>query len=81
MTLFTIDISTVLSAPVGSMEEFHFSQEIPADMWEDLVCETEFKMNIKIVKQDYGIDCILSELSTTISIPSEGIENKEIEID
>lgn len=81
MSLFTIDISTVLSAPVGSMEEFHFAQEIPADMWEDLICETDLKMNIKIVKQDYGVDCILSELSTTISIPSEGIENKEIEID
>jgi hypothetical protein len=63
------------------MEEFHFEQEIPADTWEDLICEETLQMHIKIVRQEYGVDCILGNVKTTISIPSEGIENKEIEID
>lgn len=81
MSLFTLDISTLLSSPVGTMEEFHFEQEIPADTWEDLICEETLQMHIKIVRQEYGVDCILGNLKTIISIPSEGIENKEIEID
>ena len=37
-------------------------------------------MTIKLLHQEYGIECILVALQTTIEIPSEGIENKEIEI-
>lgn len=81
MSLFAVDISTILSSPVGTIEEFHFAQEIPEDIWEDLICETDLEMSIKIVKKEYGVDCILEGLKTTIAIPSEGIENKEIEID
>lgn len=81
MSLFTIDISALLASPVGNMEEFHFSQEIPMETWEDLLCEKELQMNIKIIRQDHGLDCLLSHLSTVISIPSEGIENRDIEID
>jgi hypothetical protein len=81
MSLFTLDISAILLSPVGTMEEFHFCQEIQGDMWDDLLCETTLEMNIKIVRQDYGVDCILGQLKTTISILSEGIDKKEIEID
>lgn len=81
MSLFTIDISPVLASSVGSIEEFQFSQEIPKNTWEDLVCEESLTMNIKIVRQEYGVDCILNQLSTVISIPSEGIEGKDIQID
>ena len=81
MSLFTIDISGLLTSPVGSMEEFNFREDIPRDTWEDLICEEELHMNIKIIRQDHGLDCILSRLSTVISIPSEGIENKEVAID
>jgi len=81
MSLFTIDISSVLASPVGSMEEFQFSQKIPTNTWEDLICNEELRMNIKIIRQEYGLDCILGGVSTSITIPSEGIEEKKITID
>jgi hypothetical protein len=81
MSLFTIDISALLQSPVGSIEEFQFDQEIPSDTWEDLVCESDLEMNIKLIRQEYGLECIFGQLTTSISIPSEGIKNKEIEID
>lgn len=81
MSLFTIDVSSLLQLPVGSISEFQFEQEIPTDTWEDLICEDALSMNIKLVRQDYGINCIIWSLSTTITIPSESIENKIIELD
>lgn len=81
MSLFTIDVSSLLQLPVGSISEFQFEQEIPTDTWEDLICEEPLSMNIKLVRQDYGINCIIWSLSTTITIPSESIENKIIELD
>ena len=81
MPLFTIDISSILASPVGSLEEFQFCQEIPEKTWEDLICLRELQMHIRLIRQEYGLDCILSQLSTTVTIPSEGIEEKEITID
>ncbi len=81
MSLFTIDTSTLLSSPVGTMEEFQFAQGIPTDTWDDLVCNEELRMHVKLLKQDYGIECILSSVETLITIPSESIENKPIEIE
>jgi hypothetical protein len=37
-------------------------------------------MNIKLIRQEYGIECLLLHIESTIEIPSEGIENKELEI-
>jgi len=80
MSLFTIDVSSLLQLPVGSISEFEFEQEIPTDTWEDLICEEPLSMDIKLVREDYGINCIIWSLSTTITIPSESIENKIIEL-
>jgi hypothetical protein len=79
--LFTIDTSALLSSPTGTMEEFQFAQEIPVDTWDDLVCEGELRMHIKLMKETYGIECILSSVEATIGIPSEGIEDKSLEIE
>ena len=38
MSLFTIDISTLLSSPVGTTEDFRFEQEIPTETFEDIIC-------------------------------------------
>ncbi len=38
MSLFTIDILTLLSSPVGTTEEFQFDQDIPVETFEDLIC-------------------------------------------
>lgn len=59
MSLFTIDVSPLLQLPVGSISEFHFEQEIPTDTWGDLICEESLSMDIKLVRQDYGINCII----------------------
>lgn len=59
MSLFTIDVSSLLQLPVGSISEFQFEQEIPTDTWEDLICEEPLSMNIKLVREDYGINCII----------------------
>lgn len=80
MPLFTIDISPLLHLPVGSISDFHFEQEIPTDTWDDLICETSLTMDIKLVRQEYGINCIIQELTTAITIPNESIENKIIEL-
>ncbi len=37
-------------------------------------------MKIKLIRQDYGIECLLLHVQSTIEIPSEGIENKELNI-
>lgn len=81
MSLFTIDASPLLQLPVGSISAFHFEQEIPADTWEDLICEEVLSMDIKLVREDYGINCIIWNLSTTITIPSESIEHKSLELE
>lgn len=49
-------------------------------MWDDLVCKETLSMNIKLVREDHGINCIIQNLSTTITIPSESIENKSLEL-
>lgn len=80
MSLFTIDISSLLSLPVGSVSEFQFEEVIPEDTWEDLICEEVLSMHIKLIRQEYGINCIIQELTTTITIPSESIEKKIIKL-
>ncbi len=80
MPLFTIDISNLLSSPIGTTEEFQFNQDLPIETFEDLVCHDWLHMNIKLIRQEYGIECLLLHIESTIEIPSEGIENKELEI-
>jgi len=74
MSLFTIDISNLLWQPVGSVAEFQFEQDVPTNTWEDLICDEALSMHIKLVREAYGVNCILRELSTIVSIVSEGIE-------
>lgn len=62
------------------MEEFSFEEEVPENTWEDLVCENTLSMNIKLIKQEYGIQCIFVHILTNISITSEGIEGREIDL-
>lgn len=81
MSLFTIDISSLLSLPVGSISEFEFEQDIPEDTWEDLVCTENLAMSVKLIREDYGINCLLQKINTTITIPSEGIEDKLVDLD
>ena len=71
MSLFTIDISALLSLPVGSVSEFQFEQEVPEDTWEDLVCTEDLMMSVKLIREDYGINCLLQEITTIVTIPSE----------
>ena len=80
MSLFTIDISAIISSPVGTTEDFRFEQEIPADTFEDLVCNGKLCVSIKLIHQEYGIECLLSDMAAIIDIPSESIENKTLEI-
>lgn len=80
MSLFTIDISTLLQSPVGTVEEFQFSQDIPADTFEDVICLEPLAIHIKLVRQEYGIQCLLLEMLTTVDIPSNDIKKREIEI-
>ena len=81
MSLFTIDISALLSLPVGSVSEFQFEQEVPEDTWEDLVCTEDLMMSVKLIREDYGINFLLQEITTIFTIPSEWIEKKIIELD
>ena len=37
-------------------------------------------MSIKLIRQEYGIECLLLDIEATVEIPSEGIEGKELEI-
>ncbi len=71
MSLFTIDVSSLLSLPVGSISEFQFEQEVPEDTWEDLICTEILGMSVKLIREDYGINCLLQEITTTITILSE----------
>ena len=38
-------------------------------------------MSVKLVREDYGINCLLQKITTTITIPSEGIEDRIIDLD
>lgn len=62
------------------MEEFQFSQELPADIFEDIICVEPLDMHIKLIRQDYGIECLLCEVHTIVDIPTNDIKNKSIEI-
>jgi hypothetical protein len=81
MSLFTIDVSSLLSLPIGSISEFEFEQDIPEDTWQDLVCTEMLQMSVKLIREDYGINCLLAEVSTIITIPSEGLENISISLE
>lgn len=81
MSLFTIDISSLLGLPVWSISEFEFEQDIPEDTWEDLLCTESLSMSVKLIREDYGINCLLQKITTTITIPSEGIEDRIIDLD
>lgn len=80
MSLFTIDISDLLASPVGSTEEFHFEQKIPKNMWKTLACTKPLAMRIKLIREEYGIHCLLLDLKTQIDIPEEWIEDAIIEL-
>ncbi len=81
MSLFTIDISALLSLPVGSISEFQFEQEIPEGTWEDLICTEVLAMSVKLIREDYWINCLLEKVSTLITIPSEGLEDIPISLE
>ncbi len=81
MSLFTIDISSLLSLPVGSISEFQFEQEIPHNTWEDLICIEDLMMSVKLIREEYGINCLLEKVSTIITIPSEGLEDISITLE
>ncbi len=80
MSLFTIDISSLLMNAVGSVAEFQFSEDIPVDTWEDLVCRDILQMEIRLLRMEYGINCIIQKLDTTITIPSENRENIKLSL-
>jgi hypothetical protein len=74
MSLFTLDISDILTGPTGTMQAFHFEQSLPEEIFSGVVCTADLVMDIKLVKQDYGIECLITSLETTIDIPEECIE-------
>lgn len=81
MSLFTIDVSALLSLPVGSISEFQFEQDIPDDTWEDLISTEVLAMSVKLIREEYGINCLLEKVSTLITIPSEGLEDISISLE
>ncbi len=78
MSLFSLDISEILGSPIGTLREFHFEQSLPDDTFSDVICTDNLIMDIKLIHQSYGIECLFIALKTTIDIPSESIEGKEI---
>ncbi len=78
MSLFALDIADILAWPVGTMQEFHFEQTLPDDTFTEVVCQDDLVMDIKIIHQSYGVECLIVSLQTTIDIPNESIEWKEI---
>ncbi len=80
MSLFSLDISEILGSPIGTLREFHFEQALPEDTFSDVICRDDLIMDIKLVHQTYGIECLFSSLSTTIDIVSESIEWKEVSL-
>lgn len=78
MPLFSLDVSEILGSPVGTIREFHFEQTLPDNTFSDVICTEDLIMDIKLIHQSYGIECLFVSLDTTIDIPSESIEWKEI---
>ena len=78
MSLFSLDVSEILGSPVGTLQEFHFQQTIPADTFLEIICVEELIMHIRLVRQPYGVECIFVELKTTIDIPEEFIQSEEV---
>jgi len=74
MSLFSLDISEILGSPVGTIREFHFEQTPPEDTFDDVICTNDLIMDIKLVHQSYGVECLFITLKTIINIPSESIE-------
>lgn len=74
MSLFSLDVSEILGSPVGTIREFHFEKTLPNDTFSDVMCTDELTMDIKLIHQSYGIECLFISLETTIDIPSESIE-------
>lgn len=74
MSLFSLDISEILGSPVGTLREFHFEQTLPEDTFSDIICRDDLIMDVKLIHQTYGIECLFISLSTTIDIVSESIE-------
>lgn len=56
------------------MQEFHFEQTLPDDTFSEVVCQEDLVMDIKIIHQSYGVECLIVSLQTIIDIPSESIE-------
>jgi hypothetical protein len=78
MSLFTIDISGLLISPVGTMDEFHFEQELESDTFETFLCTEPLIMDIRIIRRDYGVECLFQSIQTTIDIPEEYLQGQEI---
>ena len=80
MPLFTIDVSILLQSPVGTVEEFQFSQDVPRDTFEDVICLEPLDIHIKLVRQEYGIQCLLIKVQTNVDVPANDIKKRAIEI-
>ncbi len=78
MSLFSLDVSEILGSPIGTIREFHFEQSLPEDTFSDVICTDNLIMDIKLVHQSYGVECLIVALEATINIPSESIEWKEV---
>lgn len=45
------------------------------------MCKENLSMHIKLVRQEYGINCFIQNLKTVVSIPSEELESVEISLE
>ncbi|MFA6079981.1 MAG: hypothetical protein WC753_00670 [Candidatus Gracilibacteria bacterium] len=78
MSLFSLDVSAILESPVGTLQEFHFEQIPPEDTFSEVICRGELVMDIKLIHQSYGIECVFVALKTTIDIPDESIQSEKV---
>lgn len=80
MSLLSIDIVDILAAPVWTTDKMGFSSDIDKDIFESIICLSPMTISLRLIRQEYGIQCVFDSIQCVVSVPSEGISDAEIHL-
>lgn len=75
---FVIDISELLGEYEWGSEEYTFEERLDTWVFDEIVVQDTLKMDIQVVRREYGVEVRVVMLETTVDIPDDGIENKPV---
>ena len=66
--MFEISIGELLASFHGDNRDYELEEDVPEDVFEDVICMSPIYMNVQIVRVDYGVIAIIRNLSVSVCV-------------